>query len=110
MSHEIHFIKSFSIIGPYTLQITFENGNEQVIDFLPVLHGPMYGPLKDKNIFIKVTIDPEIKTLVWPNGADFDPAILYNWTDYSGDFIDLVSQQEIAFVREQNKGYGKTNQ
>lgn len=24
-------------------------------------------------------IDPEVHTLVWPNGADCDPAILHDW-------------------------------
>lgn len=23
--------------------------------------------------------DPELRTLVWPNGADFDPYVLHDW-------------------------------
>ena len=54
-------------------------GKEQVINFEPILTGEMYGSLRDINKFNQVEIDPEVHTLVWPNGADFDPAILYDW-------------------------------
>jgi len=30
-------------------------------------------------LFNQVRIDPEVQTLVWPNGADFDPATLHDW-------------------------------
>jgi hypothetical protein len=40
-----------------------------------------YGPLQEPTVFDQVRIDPEIHTLVWPNGADFDPAILHNWPE-----------------------------
>jgi hypothetical protein len=42
----------------------------------------MYGPLREKSIFNGVKVDPEIHTLVWPNGADFDPATLHDWPVY----------------------------
>ena len=79
MLHEIHTIKSFRKVAPYTLEIVFGNNNCKTINFLPVLNGEMYGPLKDGDCFDKVILDPEVKTIVWPNGADFDPALLYNW-------------------------------
>ena len=40
-----------------------------------------WGPLRDPNLFGKVRLDPEVHTLVWPNGADFDPATLHDWPD-----------------------------
>ena len=79
MLHEIHTIKSFRKIAPYTLEIVFGNNNCKTINFLPVLNGEMYGPLKNADYFDKVILDLEVKTIVWPNGADFDPALLYNW-------------------------------
>ena len=79
MLHEIHTIKSFRKVAPYTLEIVFGNNNCKTINFLPVLNGEMYGPLKNADCFDKVILDPEVKTIVWPNGADFDPALLYNW-------------------------------
>jgi hypothetical protein len=44
-----------------------------------VLAGELYGPLRDLNLFNRVKIDPEVRTLRWPNGADFDPATLHDW-------------------------------
>lgn len=79
MHHKIHKIISFQILGPYRLLVTFADGLEQDIDFLPVLHGSLYGPLKELHLFNSVKIDPEVHTLVWPNGADFDPATLHDW-------------------------------
>ena len=32
--------------------------------------------------FSQVKIDPEVHTLVWPNGADFDPATLHDWPQH----------------------------
>ena len=81
MSHAIHRVESFHIVGPYTLRVTFDDATEQTIDFWPVLEGKLYAPLKDRSMFEQVHIDPEVHTLVWPNGADFDPATLRNWPD-----------------------------
>jgi hypothetical protein len=83
--HEIYRIKSFEIVGPYTLAIRYDDGFTNTIDFEPVLLGPLYGPLHDLELFNSVSLDPEVHTLVWPNGADFDPEILHNWDRYSKD-------------------------
>lgn len=78
MSHPIHRVLSFEPVALYTLRVHFEDGTEQVIDFEPVLEGEIFAPLRDLELFRQVTIDPEVQTLVWPNGADFDPANLYD--------------------------------
>ena len=83
MSHPIHRVARFSIVGPYTLIVAFADGVEQRIDFRPVLHGPLFGPLQDLATFNAVTLDTEVGTLVWPNDADFDPATLHDWPDVS---------------------------
>lgn len=79
MSHPIHRVTGFSIVGPYALAVRFADGTEQHIDFEPVLHGPLFGPLRDPSTFGAVVLDEEAGTLVWPNGADFDPATLHDW-------------------------------
>ena len=84
MNHALVNVTDFEIVGPYTLRITFEDGEERTINFESVLYGHYYGPLRDLTLFDEVSVDPEVHTLVWPNGADFDPATLYNWHQGEG--------------------------
>lgn len=79
MSHAVHRVVSFQIVAPYTIRVDLDDGVTQTIDFRPVLEGELYGPLRDLFLFNQVRIDPEVQTLVWPNGADFDPATLHDW-------------------------------
>jgi hypothetical protein len=64
----------------YTLRVAFSDGSSREIDLEPELWGPMFEPLRDLNEFRKVMFDRELGTIVWPNGADLDPDVLY------GDF------------------------
>ena len=83
MLHPIYRVKSFEMIDDYILDIKFDDGTSQRIDFRPVLSGELYGPLQDLSLFNQVKVDSEVDTLVWPNGADFDPATLHNWPEYA---------------------------
>ena len=91
MAHEIHQVISFEKVAPFTLRVQFEDGSSQIIDFRPVLQGELYGPLQEPTLFDQVRIDPEVHTLVWPNGADFDPAILHNWPE-SGPALKVLAE------------------
>jgi hypothetical protein len=77
-THAIYRVQSFERVGPHALRVAFTDGSEQTIDFAPVLLGELYGPLRDPEVFGRVRLDPEVHTLVWPNGADFDPATLHD--------------------------------
>jgi hypothetical protein len=90
MEHPIYRVVGYEILGPYTLRVVFDDNEEQVIDFQPVLVGELYGPLQDDHLFKQVEIDPEVHTLVWPNGADFDPATLHDWPRYAADMKRLA--------------------
>ncbi|MBV8781534.1 MAG: DUF2442 domain-containing protein [Phycisphaerae bacterium] len=80
--HPIYKVRSFKIEGPYVLRIEFDDGTSQVIDFRPILAGDLFGPLNDLTTFNEVRLDPEVSTLVWPNGADFDPSTLHDWPSH----------------------------
>ena len=81
-------------MGPYTLDVQFADSTTQKIDFQPVLGGEIYGPLRDQSLLAQVKVDPEIHTLVWPNGADFDPATLHDWPSHEEAFRQRAKQWE----------------
>ena len=96
--HDIHRVLSFEIVGPHTLSVRFEDDSEQIIDFKPVLGGELFGPLRDLSLFNQVQLDPEAQTLVWPNGADFDPATLHDWPDVVQALIAQTKEWESVAV------------
>ena len=71
---------------PYTLQVTFADGLSRTIDFAPILAGELYGPLRNPAVFAQARLDPEVHTVVWPTGADFDPATLHDWPEHEPAF------------------------
>ncbi|MFN3409656.1 MAG: DUF2442 domain-containing protein [Limisphaerales bacterium] len=79
MNHAIHRVTGVEVTGPHQVRVSFADGTLQQIDFSGVLEGELFGPLKDPAFFRQVRVDPEVETLVWPNGADFDPATLHDW-------------------------------
>ena len=92
MYHKLYKVTNFEIVGDYTLRVEFDDGSEQVIDFKPVLSGQMWGPLQDLNLFEQVELDPVAHTLTWPNGADFDPETLRNWSEYKDELAERAKQ------------------
>jgi hypothetical protein len=94
MKHPIYQVRAVKVVEPYTLRVQFTDNVEQVINLRPVLAGELYGPLLDQKIFNQVSIDPEVKTLVWPNGADFDPATLHDWPNCQEAFAARAREWE----------------
>jgi hypothetical protein len=92
MPHPVHTVKAFEIAGPYRLRIEFGDGLVRTIDFRPILEGELYGPLRDLSQFNSVALDREVHTVVWPNGADFDPATLHDWPEHEGGMVALAQR------------------
>ena len=95
MQHPIHRVCSFRMVDDYVLGVTFDDRTEEVIDFRPVLAGKLLGPLRDLALFNQVQIDREVHTLVWPNGADFDPATLHDWPNHVQALTVLARKWEL---------------
>jgi hypothetical protein len=71
-------VKAVTPLSGYTVLLAFTDGSRKEIDLEPYLKGPIFNPLHDPARFREVTVDPELGTLVWPNGADICPDVLYH--------------------------------
>ena len=98
MIHPIYRVLSFEIVAPYTLRVRFDDGSVQTINFEPVLAGELYGPLRDLSLFNRVIVDREVKTLAWPNGADFDPATLHDWPLHEQALVERARHWQAIHV------------
>lgn len=67
-------------IKDYLLEITFADGKKARLDFEErvVGRGGVFAPLEDVAFFKQVQVDNEARTLLWPNGVDFCPDVLYS--------------------------------
>lgn len=61
----------------FKVRLALTDGTMKVVDLEPFLRGPVFQPLRENQaLFRTVSVDPELGTLVWQNGADIDPDVL----------------------------------
>ncbi len=71
-------VRSVNPTVAYRVQIEFTDGTKKEIDLEPYLHGPVFDPIRnDPKLFRSLHVDQRMKTIVWENGADIDPDVLY---------------------------------
>ncbi len=62
-----------------TLELTFSDGTAGCVDVASLIRFTgVFEPLADARYFARVRVDPELGTVVWPNGADLDPSVLHD--------------------------------
>ena len=66
-----------SYAGNHTVRLRFGDGVEGEVDLAHNLSDDVFVPLRDTAFFQKFRIDRNLGTLVWPNGAQFPPELLY---------------------------------
>ena len=65
-------------LSGYRLRLRFEDGVSGVVDLVDrISFRGVFEPLRDSTYFALVRVEPELGTVVWPNGADLDPDVLY---------------------------------
>lgn len=64
----------------YVVKLSFSDGSEGTVDIGRWIEGRtgVFGALQDPALFARVSVDREAGTIVWPNGADLDPDVLYD--------------------------------
>ena len=70
-------IVAAKVRSDYRVWVQFSDDTSGEIDLADDLWGEVFEPLKDPDEFSSLSVDPELGTLVWPNGADFAPEFLY---------------------------------
>ena len=79
------------VIRGHTLHLRFADGTEGDVDISRLVEFTgVFAALRDPREFAKVTVHPELKTVIWPNGADLDPDVLY--AVVTGRPVDLGSE------------------
>ena len=91
--YELCDVTDFEVVGDYTIRVMFDDGSEQVINFEPILSGPMFGPLRELEVFNQVKLDIDLATLTWPTGADIDPTVLHDWPDHIKAIVERRKAQ-----------------
>jgi uncharacterized protein DUF2442 len=67
-------------IAGHRLELTFTDGARGEVDLRSDIlgRGGVLVPLEDTAFFRQVSVDPEAGTIVWPNGVDMCPDVLYS--------------------------------
>ena len=79
------------VVHGHTLHLRFADGTEGDVDISRLVEFTgVFAALRDPREFAKVAVHPELKTVIWPNGADLDPDVLY--AVITGRPVDLASE------------------
>jgi hypothetical protein len=70
-------IREARYLRDHCVEVVFNDGRKGVADLSEALQGPIFEPLKETGTFAQFSVDTELETLVWPNGADLAPEYVY---------------------------------
>lgn len=78
---EIPLVIDARHMGGHRVRPRFTDGREGTVDLGPhVRTRPwnLFEALLDESFFARFEVDTESGTVVWPNGVDWDPLVLYS--------------------------------
>jgi len=72
-------ISSVKPLEGFRVRLEFTDYSVKEIDLGPFLDGPIFAPLRENaDLFRRVRVDSDLGTIVWENGADICPDVLYH--------------------------------
>ena len=88
-------VRSVESLDGFVLRLSFDDGTEREVDLEGELWGAVFEPLREsRELFRQVSVDLELGTIVWPNGADMDPDVLHGDFEPAGSVAtDAVQPQ-----------------
>lgn len=94
-------VRQVRYLGDYRLELSFTNGVVSELDFEAriVGRGGMFAPLEAIDFFKQVQVDPEAGTIVWPNGVDLCPDVLYSLATGEPIHVEQDPQKRSAHAR-----------
>ena len=80
-------IVAVRVVDAFVVELIFADGSMGQVDLAPVIVGKdgEFEILNDPAIFAQVRVDPESGTIVFPNGVDLDPDVLYAKAHQAGE-------------------------
>jgi hypothetical protein len=71
-------IQSVKPLENFVVSVKFTNGTRRKIDLEPYLRGKVFENIRQNpSVFQAMKIDKRMGTIIWENGADIDPDVLY---------------------------------
>jgi hypothetical protein len=70
-------ITGAEVVRHGVLRLTFADGLSGEVDVLDRMRGPVFKGARTSDGFVRVEVDSETGTIVWPGGADLAPDTLY---------------------------------
>lgn len=98
-NYRIPHVKKVEVPRPHALRLIFDDGFVRELEFLAGSNdGTVFAPLDDPAYFAQARVDPEGRTVTWPNGLDLDPAVLHGDFEPAGvrHFREVASQNDRA--------------
>lgn len=78
------------------IRVAFADGETRDVHIAPLLDGPVFAALRDRNEFRCVGVDTQTGAVAWPNGADLDSDVIYGIAPAAGDPAARVTTPPLA--------------
>jgi hypothetical protein len=72
-------VQTVKPIHDFVVLVEFTDGTKREIDLEPYLRGKVFENIRQNpSVFQAMKVDERMSTIVWENGADIDPDVLYH--------------------------------
>ena len=105
----LHTVKKVQYLEEYKIKLSFDDKSIRIVDLQKMLKNAknMFLPLKDMDYFKQVKCDGT--TIIWPNGLDLCPDVLYKMGKSVKEPIRKSNKITISGRRRKSKAKAKVS-